>query len=92
MAEQYIDVQCRCGWKGKQSELVVFRICPKCGSVFEPYPAESKDAEIDWLKSSIVSLLTLADAKDSPLTNAQVATICRHTLARYCKNALKAGE
>ena len=39
--------------------------------------------EIEWLKSSIVSLLILAEADNSPLTNAQVATICKHTLAKY---------
>lgn len=44
---------------------------------------ERKDAEIDWLKSSLVSLLVLAEADPSPLTNKQVATICRVTLDKY---------
>lgn len=38
---------------------------------------ERKDAEIAWLRSSLVALLTLAEADPSPLTNKQVATICR---------------
>lgn len=44
---------------------------------------ERKDAEIEWLKSSLVSLMTLAEANPSPLTNAQVALICRVTLSKY---------
>lgn len=44
---------------------------------------ERRDAEIAWLKSSVVSLLILAEAENSPLTNAQVAIICKHTLAKY---------
>lgn len=44
---------------------------------------ERKDAEIMWLRSSLVSLLTLAEAEPSPLTNAQVATICRVTLDKH---------
>lgn len=44
---------------------------------------ERKDAEIAWLKSSLVSLLILAEAEQSPLTNAQVASICRTTLNKF---------
>lgn len=40
------------------------------------------EAEIMWLRSSLVSLLVLAEAKPSPLTNEQVATICRVTLSK----------
>lgn len=44
---------------------------------------ERKDAEIDWLRSSLVSLLTLAEAQPSPLTNEQVASICRMALSKF---------
>ena len=44
---------------------------------------ERKDAEIMWLRSSLVSLWTLAEAENSPLTLAQVAVICKHTLEKY---------
>lgn len=44
---------------------------------------EHKNAEIAWLRSSLTSLLTLAEAKPSPLTNEQVASICRVTLNKY---------
>ena len=44
---------------------------------------ERKDAAIAWLRSSVVSLLTLAEAKPSPLTNEQVASICRVTLSKF---------
>lgn len=44
---------------------------------------ERKDAEIAWYRSSLVSLLTLADADKSPLTLSQVAVICKHTLDKY---------
>ncbi len=36
--ESDCTVQCRCGWKGKRSELVAFWICPKCSTVFELFP------------------------------------------------------
>ena len=36
--------------------------------------------KIEWFGSSLISLLTLAEAKPSPLTNEQVAMICRHVL------------
>lgn len=44
---------------------------------------ERRDAEIAWLKSSLVSLMTLAEANPSPLTNAQVASICKVTLSKF---------
>lgn len=44
---------------------------------------ERKDAEIMWLKSSLVTLATLAKADKSPLTLDQVAVICDRALARY---------
>lgn len=44
---------------------------------------ERKDAEIAWLRSSVASLLILAEAKLSPLTNERVAAICRVTLEKY---------
>lgn len=44
---------------------------------------ERKDAEIEWLRSSLVALLTLAEAQPSPLTNNQVASICRVTLSKF---------
>jgi hypothetical protein len=37
-----IKVQCRCGWQGHQSELVVFRLCPTCSAPFETYPHPTK--------------------------------------------------
>lgn len=44
---------------------------------------ERKDAEIMWLKSSLVTLSTLAKSDNSPLTLDQVAVICDRALARY---------
>lgn len=44
---------------------------------------ERKDAEIMWLRSSLVSLWTLAAAENSPLTLDQVVVICKHTLEKY---------
>ena len=42
-----------------------------------------KDTEILWYRSSLASLLMLAEAKDSPLTLSQVASICKHTLGKF---------
>lgn len=39
-------------------------------------------AEIAWLRSSIVALLTLAEAQPSPLTPQQVVSICKVTMSR----------
>lgn len=47
---------------------------------------EAKDAEIKWLRSSLVSLLTLAEAENSPLTNKQVASICKVALNNHTGN------
>ena len=47
---------------------------------------ERKDAEIMWLRSSLVSLWVLARAENSPLTNAQVEIICKHMLDKYPPN------
>ena len=41
---------------------------------------ERRDAELMRYKSALVSLLTLAEADPSPLTNQQVAVICKHVL------------
>lgn len=40
------------------------------------------EAENKWLRSSLVSLLTLAEAEKSPLTNKQVAAICKVALEK----------
>jgi len=48
-----------------------------------------KDAEIMWLRSSLVSLWTLARAENSPLTNSQVEIICKHMLDKYPPPAIK---
>lgn len=40
--------------------------------------------EIDWLRSSLVSLLTLAEG--DVLTNSQVAAICKVALNRHVGN------
>lgn len=42
--------------------------------------ADSRDVEILWLRSSLVTLMMLAAANPSPLTNEQVAAICKVTL------------
>lgn len=42
--------------------------------------------DIAWLRSSLVSLLTLAEAEKSPLTNSQVAAICKVALNRHVGN------
>jgi hypothetical protein len=39
--------------------------------------------QITWLRSSLVSLWTLAEAENSPLTLEQVAMICKHTLNKF---------
>lgn len=41
---------------------------------------ERKDAEIAALRSTLASLLVLAEAESSPLTLGQIATICRFVL------------
>lgn len=48
-----------------------------------PDPLQDALTEIAWLRSSVVSLLILAEAKPSPLTNEQVASICRVTLDKF---------
>lgn len=44
---------------------------------------ERKDDELAWLRSTLVSLLALAEAENSPLTNKQVASICRVGLSKH---------
>lgn len=44
---------------------------------------DPRDAEIMWLRSSLVALLTLAKAEHSPLTNANVVSICEAALGKF---------
>ena len=44
------------------------------------YLRQDAACEIIWLRSALVSLMVLAEATESPLTNEQVASICHHIL------------
>lgn len=46
---------------------------------------DAAHVEITRLRSSLVSLWSLAEAKDSPLTLEQVAIICKYTLNKFRK-------
>lgn len=39
--------------------------------------------ENEWMRSSLTSLLFLAEAENSPLTNRQVASICKMALSKH---------
>lgn len=41
-----------------------------------------KNAELNWLRSSLVTLLNLAEAEKSPLNAEQVAAICKVALSQ----------
>lgn len=55
--------------------------CQEDGDACGPFVAQER--EIEWLRSSLVSLLTLAEAENSPLTNKQVASICKVALNKH---------
>jgi hypothetical protein len=40
-------------------------------------------SEVAWLRSTLVTLLVLAEASPSPLTNENVVAICRTALDRH---------
>lgn len=43
-----------------------------------------KDAEIEWYRSCVVTLLLLAQMEGPHrLTNSRVAAVCKHTLDKY---------
>ena len=48
--------------------------------------SEEARREADWFKSTVITLLTLAEATPSPLDNKQVSSICRHALDKNLKD------
>lgn len=45
---------------------------------------DEKDAEIEWYRSCVVTLMLLAEMNGPHrLTNSQVVAVCKHTLDRY---------
>lgn len=52
-AERPIDLmmdlmlQCRCNWRGRQSQLTIGKTCPRCGAPFTAFAGTSEDMAKD---------------------------------------------